>query len=203
MPAGLQAATVIGPHRGAHWVALRAGTCVLVPLLLLLATGHTDWCVYAAFGAFTSVYGRYRSYGDRARMQAVAGALLVTAVVTGTATAALPDPRWTVVLGAAVWAGVGGLVSDARDWHPPGALFLVFGYAVCAQVPADAGTVPVALGVCGAAAGFALAVGAAGAVLPWSAPRTGQGTGPGLRAAWRRPGASAHATRAWPAPRPT
>lgn len=47
-----------GPHAGAHRVAVRAGVSVLVPLLLLWATDHTHWSIYAAFGAFTSLYGR-------------------------------------------------------------------------------------------------------------------------------------------------
>ena len=51
----------IGPHRGAHRVALRAGVSVLVPLLVLVLLGHVEWTSYAAFGAFTSLYGRNHS----------------------------------------------------------------------------------------------------------------------------------------------
>ena len=45
----------VGPHDGAHRVALRAGVSVLLPLLLLVLAGHAGWTPYAAFGAFTSL----------------------------------------------------------------------------------------------------------------------------------------------------
>jgi hypothetical protein len=190
----LRALTHIGPG-GSHWVALRASICVLFPMLVLTATGHTSWCVYAAFGAFAGLYGRYRDYGDRVRMQATAAVLLVAAVVTGTLTALGPDPRWMAVAGAAVWAGIGGVATDAFDWHPPGSLFLVFAYAVCAAVPATPSSLLVALVVTSGAALLALLLGASGALLPRSAPRSGAGPGPGLRYAVRRPGAGAHLLR--------
>ena len=46
-----------------------------------------------------------------------------------------------VPVGALLAAG-GSLTSDAYGWHPPGPLFLVFGFAVCAMVPGDAGDGP-------------------------------------------------------------
>ena len=45
------------PHAGAHRVALRAGVSVLVPLLVIAAIHRPEWTMYAAFGAFTSLYG--------------------------------------------------------------------------------------------------------------------------------------------------
>ena len=45
----------VGPHRGAHRVAVRAGISVLVPLLALVSVGRPEWTPYAAFGAFTSL----------------------------------------------------------------------------------------------------------------------------------------------------
>ena len=56
----------VGPHAGAHRVALRASVSVVVPLLALWATGHLPWSIYAVFGAFASLYGRERT--DRARL---------------------------------------------------------------------------------------------------------------------------------------
>lgn len=185
----------VAPHRGEHWVALRAAICVLVPLLLCAVSGHSSWTVYASFGAFTALYGRFRGYRERARMQAGVAVLLVAAVVTGTVTALGPAPRWTAVPVAAVWAVLAGLASDAARWHPPGALFVVFAYAVCAQLPRAAADVPAAFAVSAAAAVFAVLVGSAGAPLPWSAPHADEGPPPGLRAALHRPGALASAVR--------
>jgi hypothetical protein len=55
----------VGPHLGAHRVALRAGVSVLVPLLAAVLAGHVGWTIYAAFGAFTSLYGRGHGYAGR------------------------------------------------------------------------------------------------------------------------------------------
>ena len=185
----------VAPHRGEHWVALRASLCVLIPLLVCALTNHRTWAVYASFGAFTALYGRFRGYRERLRMQLVVAGLLVAAVVTGTATALGPAPRWTWVAGAAVWAVLGGVASDAERWHPPGALFVVFAYAVCAQISPGVASLPASFAVSAASALFALALGAAGALLPWTAPHLDEGPAPGLRAALRRPGAGASAVR--------
>ena len=42
----------VAPHAGAHRVALRAGTSVLVPLVVLQLLDRPEWSIYAAFGAF-------------------------------------------------------------------------------------------------------------------------------------------------------
>ena len=81
-----------GPHGGAHRVALRAGVSVCVPLLVLVLAGRVGWAPYAAFGAFTSLYGRRHARAERAGMQVVAGAFLVLAVTAG-ALVSLASPR--------------------------------------------------------------------------------------------------------------
>ncbi|MDT4964101.1 MAG: hypothetical protein QOF87_3748, partial [Pseudonocardiales bacterium] len=88
----------VDPHRGAHRVALRAGVSVLVPLLLLTLMGHTGWTVYAAFGAFTSLYGRMHGYGTRVGMQLVVAGALTSVVTLGAAVALVPDSRWLSVI---------------------------------------------------------------------------------------------------------
>lgn len=187
--------TRLGPHSGAHRVATRAGLGVLAPLLLLTLTDHVHWCVYAAFGALAGLYGRHHDYAPRARMQAGVGLLLAAAVTTGVATASLPHARWWAVAGAALWAGIGGLASDAWSWHPPGALFVVFAYAVCAQLPVAGGDVPVALAVSAGSAAFALLLGVLGTVLPFATPVRAVAVGPGWVVAVRRTGAGAHVLR--------
>jgi hypothetical protein len=155
----------VGPHRGAHRVALRAGVSVLVPLLVLVLLGHVEWTSYAAFGAFTSLYGRNHSRAERAGMQAVAGAFLTLAVTLGVLVALAPDSRWLVVPLGALLAAAGSLTSDAYGWHPPGPLFLVFGFAVCAMVPATAATLPVAAAIAALSALFSLLVAHVGVLL--------------------------------------
>ncbi len=57
--------------------ALRAGISVAVPLLAVFVAGRPEWSMYAAFGAFTSLYGRTRTGRARLVMQASAAAALV------------------------------------------------------------------------------------------------------------------------------
>ncbi len=153
----------MGPHAGAHRVALRAGVSVLVPFLVLWSSGHQEWSIYAAFGAFTSLYGRNHVHLSRAQMQLTLGALLTLATTAGVVVGLSPHRAWLAVPLAAAVAAVGSLVSDAQDWHPPGPLFLVFAFASCASLPSEAPDVLAALAVAGATAGFATLVGGIGA----------------------------------------
>lgn len=76
----------IGPHAGAHRVALRAAVCLAGPLLLLYFLGRIDLAIYASFGAFAAVYGRNDTYAARVSMQAAAGTTIVVAMLLGTLT---------------------------------------------------------------------------------------------------------------------
>lgn len=168
----IRAAVRFGPHAGAHRVAARAGISVFVPLLILVLMGHAEWAPYAAFGAFTSLYGRRSGYAERTGMQAMAALFLTGSVVLGAAIALLPEPAWWAVLGAAVVAATGQIVSAAYRWHPPGSLFLVFGITVCASIPGQLHLVPVATVVTMLSAAFAMLVGRVGALRePGDRPR--------------------------------
>ncbi|GAA2498951.1 FUSC family protein [Terrabacter carboxydivorans] len=176
-PRGARAVTrglvALGPHRGAHRVALRAGLSVLMPLLVLVLAGRVEWTAYAAFGAFTSLYGRNHARAERAGMQVVAGGFLTLSVTLGVLVSLAPDSRWLVVPVGALLAAGGSLASDAYGWHPPGPLFLVFGFAVSAMVPATAATLPVAAGVAALSALFSLAVAQVGVLrepASWAPP---------------------------------
>lgn len=140
-------------------VAVRAGVSALVPLLAVVATGHQGWSAYAAFGAFTSLYGRNSVGVPRATMQASAGAALVACVVGGVAVACSPWREPVAVVGAAVVAALVTALSRRQDWHPPGAVFPVFAFGALCSVPHLPSDVPVALAVAGASALFALLVG--------------------------------------------
>jgi hypothetical protein len=150
---------------GAHRVALRAGISVLVPQLVLLAMDRPEWSLYAAFGAFTSLYGRNHIHLSRLAMQASAGAALTVSVILGVLVGVLDSRAWAAVPVAAVVAAGGAMLSAAQDWHPPGSLFLVFAFGAVASFPHDLADVPIALLVTGPTVLFSLVVGNAGAYL--------------------------------------
>ena len=195
--AGAAALLRVGPHAGAHRVALRAGVSVGVPLLVLTLTGHVSWAIYGAFGAFASVYGRDQARPERAGMQLQAGLVLTACLVLGSAVALLPGERWWMVVVGSVVAAGGTLLADALRWHPPGPLFMVFGFAAAATVPGRPHLVAVAAVVGLASAAFAVLV---GSFRPWhgmAAPRLPR---PDFAAALHRPGARAHLLRYLVAP---
>lgn len=152
----------VRPHDGAHRVALRVGLSIAVPLLALQLLGRPEWSIYAAFGAFPSLYGRERGHLSRLRLQLSLAVLLAAAVTLGAVVGTAAARSWIAVPVAAVLAVAAGLLSAAQDWHPPGPLFVVFAFTACASVPADAGQVGAAAGAAAASAGFAVVVGAAG-----------------------------------------
>jgi len=125
----------VGGHRGAHRVALRAGISVAVPLLTIYLMGHVEWSLYAAFGAFTALYGRSSSPLHRIRMQSSAAVMMIASLLLGVGVATLPNPEWTIVVVATLWTMVVAAVSDALNWHPPGPLFAVFALCAVASVP--------------------------------------------------------------------
>lgn len=162
---GLLAQTLrVGPHAGSHRVALRACVSVLVPLLVLWGIGHQEWSIYAAFGAFTSLYGRNHVHLPRLAMQATMAVMLTGAVVLGVAVGLSEHRGWLAVPVAALVASGTCLVSDALDLHPPGPLFMVFAFAACASVPSEPADLVTAALVAGGSAAFAVAVGASGSL---------------------------------------
>lgn len=147
----------------ARWVAARAGLSVLVPLLVLSAAGRLEWSIFATFGAFTALYGRDRSGPARLWLQARVAVYLTAAIGLGTLVAISPERAWLAVPVASSVAALGSFASDAEQWHPPGPLFLVFAFAACAAIPATWADLPIALGVGGLSATFAVVVGSLGA----------------------------------------
>lgn len=151
--------------RGSHRVALRAGLSVAVPLLAVVLLDRTPWALYAAFGAFTSLYGRNHVHLPRALMQASAGAALVTSVTLGAVLAAVSAGPWALVIVSIGIAGLGSALSTVLDWHPSGPLFMIFGLGTVASANIGWSDVPVALAVSAASAVFALVIGNVGAVV--------------------------------------
>ncbi|MFJ4161354.1 FUSC family protein [Microbacterium testaceum] len=107
---------------------------------MLLALGRLDLSVYASFGAFAALYGRTDLPRTRVRMQAVAGSVLVSCMLVGTALSALATPAIASVAVVAVLAAVVTLLAYRAQWHPPGALFAVFAAGATASFPATAET---------------------------------------------------------------
>ena len=157
-----------GPRNGSHKVGLRAGISMAVPLLVLWATGHVELSLYAAFGAFTSVYGRTHTHRSRVLMQCIAGGILVTGVTLGSVVATFAGREWMIVPVAAVYGCIASVISDGVDFHPPGPLFPVFSIAAVASAPADVGRIPTALLISAGAAGFAILIGGIGYLRPRS-----------------------------------
>lgn len=175
----------VGPYGGELPVALRAAASVAVPMLVLWATGHLEWSLYATFGAFTSLFGRTVPLRPRLTQQVQVGAVLVASVLVGTLIAvlasAVPGTGWLVVPVAALWATGVAVLSHRLRWHPPGPLFPVFALGACSSVPAGPQQLPVALAVAVAAVLFALAltVAFAGFERGGPGPTSAAGTGPG------------------------
>lgn len=148
----------VGPHRGDHRVAVRAVLSVGIPLLVLLVLGRLELSVYASFGAFAALYGRTDLPRLRVRMQAVAGSVLVSCMLVGTALSALATPAIASVAVVAVLAAVVTLFAYRAQWHPPGALFAVFAAGATASFPASGATFLTVLIVGGASVLWSLVV---------------------------------------------
>lgn len=131
-----RAALAMGPHAGAHRVAIRAAISMGVPLVLLFLLGRMDLSIYASFGALSSLYGRFHYYGDRIRMQLGAGCVFVSSMLIGTLLAILDaDTNLRIMTIALVATLVTGIVSGYK-WHPGGATFAVFAAGAVATMPA-------------------------------------------------------------------
>ena len=132
-----QAALAIGPHAGAHRVAIRAATSIGVPLLILYFIGRMDLSIYASFGALSSLYGRFHYYGDRVRMQLGAGLIFLSVMLLGTLLAILnTDTSVRIMTLALVATLVTGIVGGYK-WHPGGATFAVFAAGAVATMPGE------------------------------------------------------------------
>ncbi|MDO7866960.1 FUSC family protein [Nocardioides jiangxiensis] len=184
VPGPVQAAFVVQRLEGTRWVALRAAVSTGAPLLLLWASGHLEWSLYATFGAFASVYGRGESHRTRLTMQTTVGLLLTAAVSLGAAVGCLDSRAWVAVAASAGVAAVGAVLSDLQQWHPPGPMFFVFAVASTGSIPAVPSDVLTSAVAAAAAAAFAVAVGAVGAVRSgWGVarPRPGRALDRALR----------------------
>lgn len=154
----------VNPDEGSHRVALRAAVSVAIPLVVLWASGHLTWTIYATFGAFASLFGRERHDAHRLRLQSAMALALTTVVALGAAVGCSPDRRWLAVPATALVAFVGSMLSDRLGSHPPGPLFTVFAFASVSSIPASPGDIVTAVAVSAAAGCWAVVVGSLGSL---------------------------------------
>ncbi|EMY33177.1 hypothetical protein D477_016295 [Arthrobacter crystallopoietes BAB-32] len=128
----------VGPARQDHIVGLRCAASVGLPLLVLLAMGRFDLMVFAAFGAFTGIYGRGEPHGARLRHQGQFGVLILLVMLGGYVTAKADAGPWGIVFGTTVVAGLWSLAVNYFNLRPAGVIFFTFGYAAIGSIPATA-----------------------------------------------------------------
>jgi len=160
----------VEPAPGAHRVAVRAGGCLLVSLVVLASLGHLELALYATFGTFASVYGGRAAVAGRWRVQAGLGVVLTAAVASGAAVGTSPHRLTLVVVVAALWAALAAALSDRFHWRPPGPLFAVFAVASCGSVPTSATGLVRAVAVAAGAAVLAVLLGLLERVLAPAVP---------------------------------
>ena len=131
----MSALFVVGPHAGAHRVAVRAGISMVVPLAGAVAVGQSDLLPYGAIGAFVALYGRHEQLRSRLAMQAQVGAAFATAVLIGAVIAYSSHRIWLLAPVAAVWAGLTAFASERGRWQPAGAVYPTFALAAPATLP--------------------------------------------------------------------
>lgn len=127
---------VVAPRRPSAIPAAKAAFAIAVPLVLVMVTGHLEWSMYAAFGAFCAVFGRYDAYAPRFWQQLSVGLVQLTAMLVGTFFSMIHAPFVVCALVLAIIGFGANYVSHAARWLPPGPIFAVFAGGACISIPA-------------------------------------------------------------------
>jgi len=146
-------------------VAGRAAASVALPLTVLVLAGRLDWAAYASFGAMASLYGRNEPYRVRVRTVSVAAGLMVGSVAFGLALAVSGATLPVVAAGLVFVIAVGVIVASTAGLFPGIPIFVVFAFAVCAELPTPSDELWPRLLVAASAAGFAWALAMSGWLL--------------------------------------
>lgn len=169
-PLHLRQLFTLGPSRDDHWIGLRCGVGVLLPLATLLLLGRIDVAVFVIFGAFTNVFGRVPNHLDRLLAQLKAGGTFWVLMVAGTVVSGVLPHGTTPGLAAklaltSVVAGGAALWAAWQEIRPAGSLFHVFAFAAIVSTPP---TAPLGDGMFAATAtiGLALVLGQLGRLWP-------------------------------------
>ncbi|GAA3711466.1 FUSC family protein [Zhihengliuella alba] len=170
----------LGPAREDHWLGLRCGLGIFVPLFVLLQLDRLDLSLFVVFAAFTGVYGRVPGHRARlVRQGQVGGYMLVLILAAALAGRFLVDPV-SQLHGptAGVWVAVGltsavsvvtSIIAGLNQIRPAGSLFQVFAFSAISTLPAGAAApLPIGEGMLTAVltALFSVLLGQAGRVLP-------------------------------------
>ncbi|WP_144790957.1 FUSC family protein [Kocuria palustris] len=159
----------VGPARRDHVPALRIALAVGLPLVLLMALGRPDLTIYAAFGAFTSIYARHEPLRERLTHEVQAGALVTAAVGIGAVLSALDAPEPAVLAITAMVAAVGAVLAAAWNLKPAGSVFFIFATGAIGSLGPDAVAHPLA------AIGIAAGSAALSVLLAWAWSLVGEG----------------------------
>jgi hypothetical protein len=130
------AALVVRPRSTRMGAAALPALALGLPLLALVLAGRPQAAVFAAFGAFTGLYGADRPYRLRARTLAAVATAFIAAVAFGTA-GGMVLQHWWWVLAVAVAAAAATWGCDAAAIGSPGAWMFLFAFAASTQVPAQ------------------------------------------------------------------
>ncbi|GAC58004.1 hypothetical protein GOHSU_28_00595 [Gordonia hirsuta DSM 44140 = NBRC 16056] len=151
------------PDRHDHAHALRLAIALALAGTALLATGRPELLVYAVFGSFAGMYGRYLHGWARSRAQLRGGVLLCAAIAIGVVLAHLAVPGVVLVLTETVFAAGASLLADRWRLRPSGPFFAIFALGATALVPAQVAPISVALAVGVGTALLAVLIGAVAA----------------------------------------
>lgn len=145
------------PSRQDHLPALRIAASVAVPLVVLLLLGRTDLTIYAAFGAFTSIYARHEPLRERLTRQTQAGLLVVVSVLIGALLSWSAAAEAAVLGVTALVATFGAMISAMLSLKPAGSLFFIFASGAVGSLGPDAVAHPLlALGIAAGSAAFSV-----------------------------------------------
>nr|WP_271213102.1 FUSC family protein [Rhodococcus wratislaviensis]GLK40039.1 FUSC family protein [Rhodococcus wratislaviensis] len=172
---------VVGPHAGAHRVALRLAVSALIPLLVLWRLGRVDLAPYAFLPTTVAVFGRHATSRGRLVMQTQVGGVIVALVLAGAVASSAGVPAWAIVgLTGLVAAGC-SIAADMLKWTPVGSLFFVFAFVVSASSPVGRPELPIIVGIT-IAAGVLTALVTATGLLPVPSSRRPRRSAPGAPA---------------------
>ena len=165
MPTGpLHQLVRFAPPTQDHVPAVRIALTVGLPQLLLLALGRLDLSIYAAFGAFTAIYGRQEAPRLRLRHQCQAALMLLVCIALGLGLSRAHADPWLVVAVCGLVAGGGAVLTAVLRLRPAGSTFLIFAAGAIGSIPYPASWSQ-GLGTAAATAAWSVLAGLAGALL--------------------------------------
>lgn len=147
----------VGPSRRDHVPAVRIALAVGIPLVLLMLLGRPDLTIYAAFGAFTSIYARHEPLRQRLGHELQAGALVTVSVAIGALLSWYGAPEPLVLGITSVVAAIGAVLAAAWNLKPAGSVFFIFATGAIGSLGPDAVAHPLlAIAIAAGSAAFSV-----------------------------------------------